>query len=211
MEKDIQEMEIEDSIGPRYVQVDFPGNSHKNKMEQTTPEKKVKRITSGSAVKKSIIKKLAESFLGESVSNVFVYLVSDVIIPASKDLIMDAIEKGGSMLIYGEEKSPSKNKYSSYSNVYYGGKKVTASKPRSKSFAEDIIIPSRDEAEEVLENLLDSIKEYGMVSVADYYESVGYDFAFTDNSYGWTNLRSARIVHVRGGWLIKFPRLEVID
>lgn len=40
---------------------------------------------------------------------------------------------------------------------------------------------------------------------------VGITGSYTDNKYGWTNIRNAEIVHVRDGWMIKMPRAVAID
>ena len=47
---------------------------------------------------------------------------------------------------------------------------------------------------------------YGTVSVADLYDLVGITGAYTDNKYGWTDIRSASVVRVRDGYMIKLPR-----
>ena len=44
------------------------------------------------------------------------------------------------------------------------------------------------------------------VKIADLYDLVGMDSNYTDNRYGWTNLRSAQVVRVRDGYLLKLPK-----
>ena len=50
------------------------------------------------------------------------------------------------------------------------------------------------------------MEEYGIVRVADLYDLVGITGDYTDNKYGWTNIRSAEVVRVRDGYKIKMPR-----
>ena len=50
------------------------------------------------------------------------------------------------------------------------------------------------------------ISMYGLVSVADLYELVGITGSYTDNKYGWYDIRSASVVRVRDGYLLKFPK-----
>ena len=50
------------------------------------------------------------------------------------------------------------------------------------------------------------MEEYGTVRVADLYDLVGVTGQYTDNNYGWTNIRNAEIVRVRDGYKIKMPR-----
>ena len=50
------------------------------------------------------------------------------------------------------------------------------------------------------------MEEYSFVRVADLYDLVGVTGLFTDNNYGWTNIRNAKIVRVRDGYKIDMPR-----
>ena len=50
------------------------------------------------------------------------------------------------------------------------------------------------------------MEEYGIVRVADLFDLVGITGDYTDNKYGWTNIRSAEVVRVRDGYKIKMPR-----
>ena len=45
-----------------------------------------------------------------------------------------------------------------------------------------------------------------MVSVMDLYDLVGITGQYTDNKYGWTNLRNAEPVRTRDGYMLKLPR-----
>ena len=55
------------------------------------------------------------------------------------------------------------------------------------------------------------IDTYGNVSVADLYDLVGKSSEYTDNKYGWTNLRNAEPVRVRDGYMLKLPKPGPID
>ena len=47
---------------------------------------------------------------------------------------------------------------------------------------------------------------YGTVSVADLYDLVGISGNYTDNKYGWTNIRNAEPIRVRDGYMLKLPK-----
>ena len=55
--------------------------------------------------------------------------------------------------------------------------------------ADEIIVSTRKEGEAVLDELEDILREYGQVSVADFYELVGIQPEYTDNKRGWKELR----------------------
>ena len=71
---------------------------------------------------------------------------------------------------------------------------------------------SRGEAEEVFSKMQDLISEYGLVSVADFYDIVGIKGNYTDNRYGWTNIRNAEAVRLRDrSYLLKLPKAMPLD
>ena len=47
---------------------------------------------------------------------------------------------------------------------------------------------------------------YQVVSVADFYDLVGVSGNYTDNKYGWTDIRNASVIRVRDGYMIKLPK-----
>ena len=57
----------------------------------------------------------------------------------------------------------------------------------------------------MLTRMDEMIDTYGAVSVADFYEMVGITGEYTDNNYGWTDLRSAYVSRTRDGFIIRFP------
>ena len=67
----------------------YKSNSHKSRerAKAELPEKKVEKIVSG-----SVINKLAGIFVPEDVDNVKSYIFEDIIVPAVKDIILDAVK-----------------------------------------------------------------------------------------------------------------------
>ena len=70
----------------------------------------------------------------------------------------------------------------------------------------DIILESRVEAEDVISRMKEIIETYGFVRVTDLYDLVGITGDYTDNKYGWTNIRGAEPVRVRDGYMLKLPK-----
>ena len=65
---------------------------------------------------------------------------------------------------------------------------------------------SANDANEVLSYMIDSVEQYGLVTVADFYELSAVASKFTDHQFGWTNLDGVRVVPIRGGgFYISFP------
>ena len=118
------------------------------------------------------------------------------------------------MLLYGETRSKSKGRDTKVSYTKYYDRdydRPARSRGRYGYDYDDIILDTRKEAEEVLDRMDDLIDNYGVVSVADLYDLVGISGNYTDNKYGWTNLRNADVQRVRDGYLLKLPKALPFD
>lgn len=193
----------------------YQANSHKAKAEkQAAEKKKVQKVVKGKVKvkKKGELNKFADMFISEDAVNVKSYILMDVIVPLVKKGISDTVD----MILYGGSGSGSRRGSSSkisYSS-YYDRRDIDrrASHVRTGRYDFDsIVLESRGEAEEVLDRLCELIDTYKVASVADLYDLVGVDFEYTDNKYGWTNLRNAEVVRVRDGYTLKLPKALPID
>lgn len=204
----------------------YKSNSHKSKKEETLPvpmdqvsEKKMEKVISGSAKSKKK-NKFTDVFISEDVNNVKSYILIDVLIPAVKKAISDIITNGIDMLLYGEAGRTKKNSTASkisYQRYYerdndYRGRGPNNRLPSRTGYSyDDIILDNRGDAEEVLSRMDEAISTYGLVSVADLYDMVDLTGNYTDNKYGWTDIRSATVVRVRDGYLLKLPKALPLD
>lgn len=193
---------------------EYKSNSNKSRenRRESTSEKKVEKIITGSvrAKKKNGIEKFAKVFLPEDVQDVKSYILIDVLVPMIKDAALDIIKT----LFYGEAgrgKRGSAASKVSYRSYY----EKENDRRRDYGYSvidnpgynyDDIILDSRGEAEDVLSRMDELIVTYGLVSVADLYDLVGILGKYTDNKYGWTDIRNASVVRAREGYLIKLPK-----
>ena len=198
----------------------YEPNSHRSKEEQMENEekKKVEKVVTGVAKvkKKSEVSKLKDIFISEDASNVKSYIIMDVLVPAIKKAIADIVTNGIDMILYGESKgrkSSSASGYVSYRDYSRSDDRdrFRDSRSRSSYAHDDIILDSRGEAEEVLTRMDELIDTYGNVSVADLYDLVGKSSEYTDNKYGWTNIRNAEPIRVRNGYMLKLPKALPIN
>lgn len=196
---------------------DYKANSHRSKEEQKLPEKKVQPVVKGKVTKKkNNVRKLTDTFVSEDIQNVKSYVLMDVLVPAIKKAVSDIVTNGIDMLLYGE--TGRSNRKSNASTVsyrsYYDNRRddrYSSSRTRTGYSYDDVILETRGEAEDVLTRMDELIDTYGSVSVADMYDLVGMSCNYTDNKYGWTNLRNAEPVRVRDGYLLKMPKATPID
>ncbi len=200
---------------------EYKSNSHKSKEEQriAVPEKKVEKVVSGSVKsrKKSEFQKFADVFIQEDAQKVKSYILMDVLVPAVKKAISDIVTNGIDMILYGEtgrtKKSgtASKVSYRSYYDKRNDQRDYSSARTRTGYDYDDVILDNRGEAEEVLSRMDELVATYGLVSVADFYDLVGITGSYTDNKYGWTDIRNASVVRVRDGYTIKLPRALALN
>jgi hypothetical protein len=199
---------------------DIVSNSHRAKTQATLPEKKIEKVIKGTAKtkKKTEISKFKDVFIAEDAKNVKSYIVMDVLIPAAKKAVSDIVTNGIDMILYGEARGKDRRRDSgsrvSYTKYYERDRDRDYDRRRERRSVydyDDIILDTRREAEDVLNRMDDLIDAYGMVSVADLYDLVGVTGNYTDNKYGWTNLRNAEVRRTRDGYLIKLPKALPFD
>lgn len=215
----------------------FPSNSKSQKAKSNTEkkpeERKVEKVVTGKVKrqKRGFGKKMAETFLEDNTRSVGDYVFHDVLIPAAKSMICDIVGWGGfaEMLLFGSVRGGSRTtrqggkSYTSYGAFFSGGgpgvrgpreqasRREMSRVGRAKHDFDEIVLESRGEAEDVLSHLVDMTIDYGQATVADLYDLVDITSDFTDNKYGWTDLRNASVSRVRGGYLVNLPRAIPLD
>lgn len=200
--------------------MDFPSNANKDKDQPKKPE--IEKIISGQAIqhKRSVSDKFKSVFMGGEFKSSVKYISAEVLLPALRNMIVDATTKGIERVIYGESlpkrsthPSPSRMQYNtpvdrSYSR-YASPPTYGVSKNRRQDVS-NIVLVSREEAELVVERLSDIIDRFDVVSVADLHQLVGLPSTYVDNKWGWSSLRYVDVRQVREGFLIDLPPVEPI-
>lgn len=198
---------------------DYKPNSNKSKQE-ALEKKEVKKVISGTATRrKNEVRKLTDIFVHEDISNVKTYVFMDILVPAIKKAISDIVTDGVDMILFGGTTNHNKKGNTingSYKNYvsFSSNNRDTRDRGYSRDgySYDDIRYETRGEAEAVLNQMDDILDQYQEVTVLDYYDLSGVTGNFTDNKYGWTDLRSASVERLRGGgYIIKLPRARVLD
>ncbi len=164
--------------------------------------------------------KFVNSVIAEEAADVKNTIVGDVLIPALKKTIVDAVTNSIEMLIYGstgniKRSGTSKVSYRSYYDDDGKRWKDRVNDRRDYRSAgydyDDLIFGTRGEAEMILDNMFEILDRYKVVTVADLYDLAGERGRYTDNKFGWTDISSASVVRIRDGFVIKLPRALAID
>ena len=199
---------------------EYKPNSNRSKTEQANNEdRKIEKVVTGPVTtrKKSGFDKFKSEIISDDAKNIKSYVIGEVLIPAIKKAISDVVTNGIDILLYGESRkggnrsTADRISYRSYYNGYSSGT-VDRSRTTYSSYSfDDIVLSTRGEAQDVLMRMDELMDRYGLVRVADLYDLVGITGNYTDNKYGWTNIRNAEIIRVRDGYIIKMPRAVPID
>lgn len=206
--------------------MEYPSNA---KNPQNKP--KIEKVVQGevSRKKRSLGKRLKETFIGGDSRSVIEYVFLDVLVPAAKDMFTDAASQGFERLIYGEDRA--RNRRTGYrpgpivSSGYTNYTRYSSNKParderpdprmrtRDVRSYEDIVCATRIEADNVLQHMFDLLRQYDTVTVADLYSLVGLSGSYTDANWGWNDLQGSAVsrIHGGGGYALELPKPQPLD
>jgi len=218
---------------------EFPPNSHTKKearperrQERPAAEKKeVVRVTRTKATlrKKPLHKRFFEAFRPEDNRGFVEYVILELLVDGIKDAIADASTSAiENALGYSgggrRRRSRGGGGYTSYNRMGGGSRnrrgrdddddrRSRRREPRGSSTDDrEVILESRVEADEVLENMFELLSKYDVVTRRDLLSMIGEPHNFTDEDWGWTDLRGSRIHRIgHNGYLLDLPRPEPLD
>jgi hypothetical protein len=196
---------------------EFTPNSNRFKEEQkrtVEEKKKVEKVVKGAVKtrKKSDARKFIDGLVTEDIPNIKSYVVTEVLIPTVKNTLWDIFTNSLDMVLFGGTKRSNKQSTAgrvSYRSYYDSDRNRNQSnEPRRSGYSyEDVILETRGEAEDVISRMDELIELYGEVSVGDLYDLVGITGNYTDEKYGWKNIRNAEPIRVGQGYMIKLPKV----
>lgn len=199
---------------------DYKPNSHKYKAEQKALEakrQKVEKVVTGTAKvkKKGELSKLANTFISEDAANVKSYILGEVVVPTICKTIVDIVTDSVNMIFLGgsgRSKSRTSGSYVSYRSYSDRRDDRRPSYTTGTRFNYDeIIFATYADADAVLDQMGDIIKEYGFVTVAALFDLADLTAPYTAERYGWTSIARADIGRVRDGYVLKLPRAMMLD
>lgn len=183
-----------------------------------------------------IRKKTRSTIMLDSMVSASTYVVQDVIIPRTIDAVSDSlhgwIDHIFDQFVVGGHPSPrtrgrnhrtstapsKKGTFVKYNEMTVnqpaegptnGSRRISKMARANHDFSE-IVVATRQEANEYIDRLYDRLHQYGSVTVDDFYSLVGVDPEFTDVDWGWTDLRGTapRRVGFGSGFVIDLPAPE---
>lgn len=189
--------------------------------------KKVEKVTRGKVVQRKPpwTRRMAEAFGAREGQGIFDYILCDIIIPATKNMIIDSISDGVAMA-FGEaprrRRSRSRDRGTRYDydrvsyrdddrrDDRYSDRRRARESSKVRDY-EDLLFTSKDDADDVISKLVDLIDQTGEASVLDLYEAAGVDAPdYAVGNYGWFKLGSAYPRRVRDGYVLDLPKPQVL-
>lgn len=196
------------------------GNSLRNRNEDA--KKEVAKVTKGTVKTASKKTGFFSNFIEDDYDDIKTYVISDVIIPAIKNLIFDSFMGSLEMALFGTSSRSRSRGGSNASNNYVSYRKFSDnnrsrtndSRTDSRVYYQDLIFEERADADEVLDTLCALIEDYGQATIGDFYDAAGVtpDSNFAKNEeYGWIDLSRAKVQRTRDGYIISMPRERYLD
>lgn len=180
------------------------------------PDRRTEKIAEGKRVvtrKKTFL----ERALGEKLRYAGAYVVASVMIPALKDLLVDIVKDGIDAVVFGDRQPASKSRNQGFGQVAYHkmsrddrnyrDRDRERTINRATGSFDDIVFARRNDADNILDSLINLVDEYGAARVSDFYDMAGIEGQdWNDRDYGWENLSRAEIRHTREGYVVYLPK-----
>lgn len=194
------------------AEVKYPDNSDASKLQEQKKEQIKPPVLKGEVVQKKK-HKLKDAFISEDIVDVKDYIFMDVFVPALKKLIEDILTNGIRALFYGNTNAgkSSISYLTPYDKMSSKGSIKPYSRPVQMYDLINIVFSEKRDAQDTLDTMIEICERYGKVSVADLYQIVRRPTNANDFGWGWTDLRSAKVVYGRSGYMLDLPKVISID
>lgn len=194
-----------------------------NQYNKPEDREKISQVATGKKVPQSAGRKFLSEFLADDINSIKEYIMWDVLLPAVKNAISDTVTNGIDMLLFGQTRTRSGNtvrRITPYSSLYSNGSSnrvvkyndIAEERRNRRDLSgysyQEVVLATRQEADDVLAQLRLYLDRYGVVSVSDLYDAVGEVPEMMDTKWGWTSLNGACIQRCSDGYLIRMPRVE---
>lgn len=207
------------------------GNSHKTRTAAeaevaTVAESpdKAEKMVEGKVVTRKMPwwKKFASSMVADDAQNVGDYILTDVVVPSARRLIVEIVEGAVNRVIFGTSRARRTSGFGTTSlrhvpydrlsdrGVERDPRRGISQAARARHDFDEVVLETREEAVIVIDALIDRVSRYGATTVADLYDILGVTGSYVDQKWGWTDLITADVRQVRGGFLLDLPRPEPI-
>lgn len=201
--------------------MEYPSNPNQPQLPKPSPK------ASGKEIKKSILSRFFDSMIVEDWPTIKKYVVGRVILPGIAKLINDTFMKGINAAFNGVNSQPPSSYPSTPTNynAISSPVRVVGTSNMTQAYRDpdvtkrysfkELGYESEKEARDVLDQLRDDIKNYGIATLLHYYEYSEVETESTENNWGWKNLDYPRadVYYDIGSqlYVIKLPKVQPLD
>ena len=178
------------------------------------PKREIKQVTTGNVTQRQ---SLAQRVLASDPSDIRSQVLTSVIVPAIKEMVRKGFMTVLDLALYGSVRNDTGtrkagNMRTPYNSMYdRTDRRAIRPSARAAFNFDDVIFEDREDAQAVLDVLVDDTYEYGMASVAEFYELSGLPTNHTDNKWGWEELNGANVMLVRDGYILNLPKPILLE
>lgn len=204
--------------------MELPSNSNAAKESAT---RRTEKVVVGKVTRreKSLTRRFTETFIGGDPKQVVQGVLMEVLIPAARDMVVDAMNQAVERYFYGDTRTGRGRSSSrpsgtggviSYNRFFTGGTAQRTADPRTNTANRsahdltDIVVPTRAEAESVIDRMFEITSRYDQATVADLYDALGLNIEPIDNKWGWTSMEGSNCKRVQNGYLLILPVTQPI-
>lgn len=202
----------------RYMKPDREPRRERDTKQPEPPQ--LEPIAQGQAKEESLWQIIAES-LSLNPKDIRKRLIYKWLLPGGKNIIEDIIH----MILFPNEPDPrvkqerggtrmTMRSYSSYYKDEKSKDKYTPIPDDIGNMEPEILFRYKDspdpklDAEKVMSRMIDLVEKYRRATMKQLYTLAGLDTDYPMNYWGWRDLTGICVVEVRGGWLLKMPKME---
>lgn len=172
--------------------------------------------------KTSFGRRMSQNLLGSDVQSVWGYIIGEVLIPGTRNVIADVITGGVERALFGDSTVGTRRRSRGDGPINYAGMSSRTVRSDSRSGArdrgrrasnvvDDILFDQRVDALEVVDKLEYYLDTYRFVTVADLYTLIREPTNPIDAKWGWYDTNGFQIRHTNGGYLLMVPPSESLD
>lgn len=160
-------------------------------------------------------KKLISEFIASDAESVKDYVITKIIIPRCKALVVDTIKNAAEMLILGPNAvSQQRQNYNSYSRTtsdYHPNSQSTMRPVATTAQYPDPLFDCFEDAMRVIDDMIMYCQDYPYISISEFLQFAGRsrEDSYTYNNYGWSADMIRKISPVQipdGRWSVGLPK-----
>ena len=219
------------------VRASTPRPIDRENLNKTGSEKIEPKPLKGGVTKKepTLGEKLKRSFVKEDLKDIRDYIIFDMIIPNARRAFFDTIV-GTAAQIFGisiprgtfrysdgyspanARLTPHERQYRDYNSISRNGNRLVNDNRvvgYDRFYVSDYPFTYKEDAENVLEQLMDICDTYGWVSVATFFEiadptgTIAGRNAYTNNNFGWSSVDGVSVKFDGNGYILTLPPAKV--